>query len=38
MLGNLIANGRSNLLGTLIGAGAGAALGNSIDRGNVKCR
>jgi len=34
-LGNLVGGG---LLGTLAGGGAGALLGRSIDRGNVKCR
>jgi len=36
-LGNLVA-GDSGLLGTLIGAGGGAVLGRSIDRGQVRCR
>lgn len=38
LLGNSLANGRSNTLATLLGAGAGAALGSSIDRGQVQCR
>ena len=37
-LGGLVANGRSNLLGVLIGAGGGALLGQSVDRGQVVCR
>ena len=37
-LGSVIANGRSSLLGALIGGGGGALLGQSIDRGNVRCR
>jgi len=36
-LGNRLVNGRSSILGTLIGAGAGAALGREVDRGNVRC-
>ena len=35
VLGNLVGGGT---LGTLLGAGGGAVLGRSIDRGNVKCR
>nr|WP_238560206.1 glycine zipper 2TM domain-containing protein [Sphingomonas sp. Mn802worker] len=35
LLGNLVGGGT---LGTLAGGGAGALLGRSIDRGNVKCR
>lgn len=38
VLGNLIAPGRSDLLGTLLGAGGGALLGRSIDRNQVVCR
>jgi len=34
-LANLIGGGT---LGTLAGAGGGALLGRSVDRGNVKCR
>jgi hypothetical protein len=34
----VIAGGGSRLLGTLIGAGGGALLGQSIDRGQVVCR
>ncbi len=37
-LGNALSNGRSSLLGTLLGAGGGALLGQSIDRGQVRCR
>jgi hypothetical protein len=36
-LGTLI-GGQSGLLGALIGGGGGALLGQSIDRGNVRCR
>jgi Ni/Co efflux regulator RcnB len=35
LLGNAVGG---NMLGTLLGAGGGALLGRSIDRGNVKCR
>jgi hypothetical protein len=35
LLGNAIGG---NALSTLLGAGGGAALGSSIDRGNVRCR
>jgi hypothetical protein len=38
LLGNALTNGRSELLGTLVGAGGGALLGQSVDRGNVSCR
>jgi hypothetical protein len=42
VLGNLIAPGGSNTLGTLLGAAAGAAAGSAIDknedRDNVRCR
>ncbi len=38
LLGNALSNGNSNTLGTLLGAGGGALLGQSIDRGNVRCR
>jgi hypothetical protein len=37
-LGNAIAPGGSKVLGTLLGGGLGALLGNSIDRNNVVCR
>lgn len=37
LLGNTIASGRSNILGTLIGGAAGAALGREVDRGGVRC-
>lgn len=36
-LGTLI-GGQSGLLGALLGGGGGALLGQSIDRGNVRCR
>ena len=35
LLGNAIGG---NALSTILGAGGGAALGSSIDRGNVRCR
>jgi hypothetical protein len=35
LLGNAVGG---DLLGTLLGAGGGALLGQSIDRGNVRCR
>lgn len=35
LLGNAIGG---NTLGTLLGAGGGALLGQSIDRGNLRCR
>jgi hypothetical protein len=35
LLGNAIGG---NTLSTLLGAGGGAALGNSVDRGRVRCR
>jgi hypothetical protein len=38
VLGNAVANGHSSTLATLLGAGGGALLGQSIDRGNVRCR
>ncbi|MFL0413401.1 glycine zipper 2TM domain-containing protein [uncultured Sphingomonas sp.] len=38
ILGSLLGNGDSNTVGALIGLGAGAALGNAIDRGQVICR
>ena len=34
----LIDNGRSSLLGTLIGGGAGALIGREIQRGSLRCR
>lgn len=37
-LGNTVASGGSETLGTLLGAGVGALLGREIDRGGVKCR
>jgi len=37
LLGNAIADGRSNLLGTIIGGVAGGAIGRSIDRGDLRC-
>lgn len=38
VLGNMLSPGNSNLIGTLIGGGAGALLGREIDRGGVSCR
>ena len=38
LLGNTLANGRSTTLATVLGAGGGALLGKSVDRGNVRCR
>jgi uncharacterized protein YcfJ len=38
VLGNIIAPGGSKTLGTLLGAGVGAAAGTAIDRNNVRCR
>ena len=38
ILGNIIAPGGSEVLGTVLGAGAGAVAGQAIDRDNVRCR
>jgi len=38
VLGNAIASGGSNTLGTLLGVIGGGVLGRSIDRNNVSCR
>lgn len=39
LFGNLIAPGGSKVLGTLLGAGAGAVAGNAIEKdGDVRCR
>lgn len=40
VLGNVIAPGGSDLLGTVLGGAAGAAIGREVDRGNrgVRCR
>lgn len=38
VLGNIIAPGGSELIGTIIGAGAGALLGREIERREVRCR
>jgi uncharacterized protein YcfJ len=38
VLGNLIAPGGSKTLGTLLGAGGGAAAGSAIDKKDVRCR
>jgi hypothetical protein len=38
VLGNIIAPGGSKVLGTIIGAGAGAAIGKAVDQGDIVCR
>ena len=38
MLGNIIAPGDSEILGTVLGAGGGGAIGRSIDRNGTRCR
>ena len=38
ILGNIIAPGGSEALGTILGAGAGALAGQAIDRNDVRCR
>ena len=38
LIGNSLDGGRSSVLGTLIGVGAGAAIGREVDRGSVRCR
>ena len=38
LLGNALSSGHSSTLATLLGAGGGALLGRSIDRGNLRCR
>jgi len=38
VLGNLIAPGKSEVLGTILGAGAGAVAGQAIDRNSARCR
>lgn len=38
VLGNIIAGGGSQTLGTLLGAAGGALAGRQIDRNNVRCR
>jgi hypothetical protein len=38
VLGNVIGGGESQTLATILGAGAGALVGRSIDRNNVRCR
>ncbi len=38
VLGNVIAPGGSELLGTLLGAAGGALAGRAVDRNNVRCR
>jgi hypothetical protein len=38
VLGNQIAPGGSEVLGTILGAGGGALVGQAIDRGEARCR
>jgi outer membrane lipoprotein SlyB len=38
VLGNIIAPGNSDTLGTILGAIAGGAAGRAIDRKDVRCR
>lgn len=38
VLGNIIAPGGSKTLGTILGAAGGAAIGTSVDKGEVRCR
>jgi len=38
LIGNALADGHSSTLATLLGAGGGALLGRSVDRGNIRCR
>jgi Glycine zipper 2TM domain len=38
VIGNIIAPGDSEILGTVLGAGGGAAIGRSIDRNGTRCR
>lgn len=38
VLGNAIAPGGSEVLGTLLGAGVGALVGREVDRGDARCR
>lgn len=38
VLGNVIGRGESQTLATILGASAGALIGRSIDRSNVRCR
>jgi hypothetical protein len=38
ILGNIIAPGGSETLGTILGAGAGAAIGREVDRGQARCQ
>lgn len=38
VLGNIIAPGGSKTLGTILGAAGGAAIGNSVDKGQMTCR
>lgn len=38
VLGNIIAPGGSETLGTILGAGAGALAGREIDRNDIHCR
>jgi hypothetical protein len=38
VLGNVIAPGGSETLGTILGGGAGALIGREVDRGDAKCK
>lgn len=38
VLGNIIAPGGSKTLGTILGAGVGAVVGQQVDKGDIKCR
>lgn len=38
ILGNIIAPGGSETLGTILGAAAGAVVGREVDRNDVRCR
>jgi outer membrane lipoprotein SlyB len=38
VLGNVIAPGGSETIGTILGAAAGAVIGREVERGNARCR
>lgn len=38
ILGNIIARGESEMLGTVIGAAVSGVLGRETDSGNIRCR
>jgi hypothetical protein len=38
LVGNAVAGHGDKALGTVVGAGAGALVGRSLDRGDIKCR